>query len=147
MRSPFMRRILTAALLVFAGVWANACNKSDIGECCEVLPGNPATLPELEYRPGTPPSPIDNIKIDPGFNCDGLACVVYAGSPAAYCTQECEFDDNCPKGFSCLPVLESQACDEDHVTEEITDDCPPGAVTTKDKFCVKLSAHDCRTSD
>lgn len=127
--------IAFAASLVFTG----AC-KDDVGQCCEVLPGGDESLiPQPEQRDdGTF---IDNIKLNSGFDCESFVCVSYKGS-RAFCTQECAFDDACPDGFRCEPVLESAPCDYQNETPDESDDCPPGTITPEDKFCVRDN-HQC----
>ena len=66
---------------------------------------------------------IDDISLDPGFDCEFLTCVSYQGSNA-YCTRKCEFPENCPDGFDCVSVIAS-------------DPGPDSNIGPNDKFCVR----------
>src|SRR5687767_8579339 len=101
-----MPRVLTFVLFAVAVcAVATGCDKSDVGTCCKVLTGRP---PELIPTPMRTPEGewIDDISLDPAFDCEFLTCVSYQGAKA-YCTQKCEFDTNCPENFVCLPVIQS----------------------------------------
>ena len=106
--------------LVCAG--AMGCDKSDVGTCCKVLDGRDPMLipvPKMTDRGEW----IDDISLDPAFDCENLTCVSYQGSNA-YCTQKCAFDDSCPKDFKCVPVIAS-------------DPGPGSNLGPDDKFCVR----------
>ena len=66
---------------------------------------------------------IDDISLDPAFDCENLTCVSYQGSQA-YCTQKCAFDDSCPDEFECVNVIAS-------------DPGPDSNLGPNDKFCVR----------
>ncbi len=67
---------------------------------------------------------IDDISLDPAFDCDNLTCVSYQGS-MAYCTERCQTDASCRKGYSCVPVIQS-------------DPGPNSNIGPNDRFCVKM---------
>jgi hypothetical protein len=75
----------------------------------------PMMTPEGEW--------IDDISLDPAFDCEFLTCVSYQGAKA-YCTQKCEFDSNCPEDFTCVSVIAS-------------DPGPGSNIGPDDKFCVR----------
>jgi hypothetical protein len=105
-------------------VWSVAvgCEKSDVGTCCQVLPGRPMELIPVPMQTDKGEW-IDDISLDPAFDCENLTCVSYQGSNA-YCTQKCEFKENCPDEFDCVPVIAS-------------DPGPDSNIGPNDKFCVR----------
>lgn len=118
-----MTRSLTFVLVVLSVCFgASGCDTSDVGTCCQVLPGrNEMVIPQPMQT--TEGEWIDDITLDPAFDCDFLTCVSYQGS-RAYCTEKCESDDSCPKDFVCLPVIQS-------------DPGPNSNIGPGDKFCVR----------
>ena len=103
-----------------------SCSDTDVGQCCRPIDG----ADDVQI-----PTPIqtDNglqnaIRRDPKFACDFLTCVAYEGSEA-YCTRDCIDDGDCPDGFDCLPVLQ-------------TDTGTLSQIQKDDKFCVR-PAHQC----
>jgi hypothetical protein len=115
-----MARLLCVAFALAAS--AAGCVGSDVGTCCQALPGR---NPELIPVPKTNAMGqfIDDISQDPAFDCFALTCVSFRGS-MAYCTEPCQADDGCPDGFSCMPVLQS-------------DPGPDAPIKPTDKFCVR----------
>ena len=102
------------------------CNDDDVGQCCSLIDGADAGLIPM-------PEPVDGgstnaIRRDPRFNCEFLTCVAYQGSPA-YCTRDCVDDSDCPDGFECRTVLQS-------------DPGPTSEIQIDDKFCVRDN-HQC----
>ena len=117
--------LCVSALMVLTGALA-ACNDDDVGTCCSAIDG----VENVEI-----PQPIVSedgvqsaIRRDPNFACDFLTCVAYRGSEA-YCTRDCVDDNDCPDGFECLPVLQS-------------DPGPGSQIQIDDKFCVRDN-HQC----
>lgn len=102
---------------------AAACTSDDAGVCCKVIAGGDDSLiPQPEFNDAG--DPRDIIAQHPQFDCSGLACVSFQASPA-YCTHACRDADDCPEGFACEPVLQSEP--------------PPGSqITPDDKFCVRV---------
>lgn len=123
--------LLAAALAITAtGV---GCEKDDVGTCCVTL--SPDTADRIPVAPTpNPADPNDTqssvIRQDPTFDCSGLTCTAYQGSKA-FCTRQCYDDAECPEGFTCSPVLES-------------DPGPDAQIQPEDRFCVRVS-HDCDT--
>lgn len=119
--------LLTAALALAV----TGCEKDDVGVCCEVL--DPAKADRIPVAPEPDPANMSQasvIRQDPTFDCSGLTCTAYQGSKA-FCTRQCNEDAECPEGFSCLSVLES-------------DPGPDSQIQPDDKFCVR-TGHDCDT--
>lgn len=113
--------VLLFATVAFTSVLVG-CTNDDVGQCCQVLDGrNPDLIPVAEKNDRG--EYIDDISLDPAFDCEFLTCVSYEGS-MAYCTRTCEFDDNCPEGFVCRRVLES-------------DPGPGSNVDPNAKYCVR----------
>jgi hypothetical protein len=101
-------------------VWVGACNESDVGRCCDVVPGGDESLiPQPRVEGGTL---INDIRQDPGFDCSSLTCVTFLGSEA-YCTAPCDEADDCPDGFTCRSVLTSTPA-------------PDASIQPSDRFCV-----------
>ena len=98
------------------------CLDSDVGVCCKVVAGADGSLiPQPETNMSG--DPRDVIAQDPKFDCSQVFCVSYQGSPA-YCTRQCRDASDCPDGYACQPVLQS--------------DPPEGSqISPDDKFCVK----------
>ncbi len=114
-----MRALLALGCVAFAFA---ACSESDVGRCCEVLIQNGEDLLPVseEISPG---KFINDVSRDPAFDCESLTCVAFLGSEA-YCTAACSSDEDCPGGFVCVSVLQS--------------DPPPGSsITAEDMFCVR----------
>lgn len=111
--------MLVASLLVWG--LAAGCAKEDTGQCCTVFAGSdPDLIPKPEFNGA---DPISVVRVHPDFDCENLTCVSFKGSQA-FCTKECAFDDGCPEGFTCQPVIESN----------------PGPMSNlgpDDKFCVR----------
>lgn len=97
-----MRRL---AWVVAVGLSGSACDDSDVGRCCTVI-GD--VEPDPTPTPGVTPDGdvINNISLDPAFDCESLTCVAFDGAPA-YCTARCESDTDCPEGFRCAQILRS----------------------------------------
>jgi hypothetical protein len=105
-------------------VLSAACSKEDTGQCCKVLPGRePTLIPQPESGDD---GPRNVIRIDPAFDCENLTCVSYQATPA-YCTKECAFDDGCPEGFACEPVI-------------VSDPGPDSNIRPGTKFCVRVQS-------
>ncbi|MEM7679011.1 MAG: hypothetical protein AAF449_23790 [Myxococcota bacterium] len=107
--------------------FALGCSDDDVGRCCRAIDGaDNVVIPQpIETDNG-----IQNaIRRDPNFDCDFLTCVAYEGS-AAYCTKGCDTAEECPEGFECRAVLES-------------DPGPGSQIRPEDKFCVRV-AHVCQ---
>lgn len=122
-----------ALLTTLFAMAASGCLADDVGTCCEVLdPAKADRIPVAEPRdPMDPLSPQASvIRQDPTFDCSGLTCTAYQGSKA-FCTRQCNDDGECPEGFTCTAVLES-------------DPGPDSQIQPEDKFCVR-TAHDCDT--
>ncbi len=117
-RSPWPAAL--AALALAAVLGAVGCQKDDVGTCCKVLPGSDQNLIP---RPDPENPALDLIKLDPAFDCSGLTCVSYQGS-AAYCTRECTEVADCPEGFDCRSVLQS-------------DPGPGSNLRPSTKFCIR----------
>lgn len=121
--------LLTATLAI--AVTGMACDKDDVGTCCVVI--DPTLADRIPVAPEPDPADVNMtqasvIRQDPVFDCSGLTCTAYQGSKA-FCTRQCNDDAECPEGFTCAPVLES--------------DPGPGAqIQPDDKFCVR-TGHDC----
>ena len=131
---PSNRRIFchgAALALVLTAFTATTtgCLEDDVGTCCEALDEEREALIPVAPDPDPVTGQVANvIRQDPGFDCSGLTCTAFEGS-AAFCTRQCEDDEDCPEGMSCRAVLES--------------DPGPGAmISVDDKFCVR-SPHDC----
>lgn len=119
-----MSMTLRPLLLLGLGLSLAACADSDTGECCTTLPGRTAEIPtsttsgsssRVEYE--------DSVIQDPAYDCDTLTCVAYHGMPA-YCTERCDKDSDCPDGFTCETVLDS-------------DPGPDSAISGDARFCVQ----------
>lgn len=125
-RTPALLIALAAVTVSTAG-----CLEDDVGTCCEALDEAREMLIPVAPEPDPMTGQVANvIRQDPGFDCSGLTCTAYQGS-AAFCTRECQETEDCPEGFECQPVLES--------------DPGPGAmIQPGDKFCVR-APHDCTT--
>lgn len=119
---PHVRNRLLG-LFCFAVLAATGCNNSDAGVCCKVIPGGDESLiPEPETNASGDPK--DVVSQHPVFDCNDLVCVAYKGKPA-YCTTFCRDASDCPEGFACEPILESEP--------------PAGSqLGPDDKFCVKV---------
>lgn len=117
----------TALLIAGLASLTPACNQDDTGICCQVLSGRD---PNLVPKPEKAPSGewINAIKLDPAFDCSNLTCVSYQGTNA-FCTKACQEVGDCPEGFACEPVLQS-------------DPGPGSNIQPGDKFCVKVG-HAC----
>ena len=126
----------SAAVLIAAMV--AGCTKDDVGTCCKTLDDAKTSLVPLF----DPAKPLDDVSRNPAFDCDAMNCVVYRASPKAYCTRKCTADTECPGGFVCAPVLQSEPCDSTKKTVQTDDDCEEGAILASDKFCV-AEAHRC----
>ncbi len=102
------------------------CSEDDVGKCCEAIEGaqNVAIPMSIQTEDGFQ----NAIRRDPNFACDFLTCVAYQGS-STYCTRDCTDDDDCPRGFECRTVLQS-------------DPGPTSAIQPDDTFCVR-AAHQC----
>lgn len=121
------RRFGLWALALSVTTLAAACNSDDTGNCCRVLAGRDANLvPKPEKAPSG--EWINAIKLDPAFDCSNLTCVSYQGTNA-FCTKACQEADDCPEGFACEPVLQS-------------DPGPGSNIQPGDRFCVKVG-HAC----
>lgn len=121
-----LRCALGASALIAMGSLLAGCNNDDVGTCCTAIDG----AEDVEI-----PQPIVSedgvqsaIRRDPNFACDFLTCVAYQGSEA-YCTRDCIDDGDCPDGFECRPVLQS-------------DPGPGSQIQIDDKFCVRDN-HQC----
>lgn len=133
MRLTLKHRILTVFSTAILSAVGIGCLQDDVGTCCQVL--DEANMSVIPIAP--PPDPMDenpvagsSIRQDPAFDCSGLTCVAYQGSKA-FCTRQCEEDADCPEGFTCGNVLDS-------------DPGPNAMLQADDKFCVR-TAHDCDT--
>lgn len=128
-------RIRALLLVVTLGLGASttACLKDDVGTCCQVLDETKSDLIPVAPEPTSPNGdPASVIRQDPAFDCSGLTCTAYKGTKA-FCTRQCYSDSECPDGFTCGQVLES--------------DPGPGAqIQPEDRFCIKVN-HDCSTYD
>lgn len=126
-------RVLIALSVAGLGLLGTGCLKDDVGTCCQVLDESKTNLIPVPPEPdpmSENPTQANVIRQDPAFDCSGLTCTAYQGS-TAFCTRQCEDDAECPEGFTCGPVLES--------------DPGPGAmIQPGDKFCVR-APHDCET--
>jgi len=112
---------LRAAILVATAAGLGACNDEDIGRCCTVLIDDQSLIPVSE--PTGDGDFSNDIARDPAFDCSSFTCVAFRGSEA-YCTDFCDSDEDCPEGFECRPVLQS--------------DPPPGStIGPEDRFCVR----------
>jgi len=124
-------RVLIALSAAGLGLLGTGCLKDDVGTCCQVFDESKMDLIPVppEVDPADPTAkPASVIRQDPAFDCSGLTCTAYQGSKA-FCTRQCEDEADCPEGFSCAPVLDS--------------DPGPGAmIGPNDKFCVR-TAHSC----
>jgi hypothetical protein len=113
------------ALGLLGAAALTGCPRDDVGTCCTLLPGADVALIPVP-DPANPDQ--DVIRLDPSFDCSGLTCVSYQGSKA-YCTRECQAVADCPVGFDCRTVLQS--------------DPGPGAnIRPTTKFCIR-DAHVC----
>lgn len=130
MRSLTSRLLSSLSVLTLCALWLTACSNSDVGECCESIPGRDSKLPVSTVNNDEKnPSYTDAVKLDPAFDCASLTCVAYRGMPA-YCTEPCHSNKDCPKGFSCEKVLAS-------------DPGPTSYIQPDDRFCVK-EKHTCK---
>ena len=119
------RTIVTFLTTTMLLVSLSGCN-DDIGTCCKALNEETrAKIPVPDENGG------DRIRQDPMFDCSGLTCVSTAGSPT-YCTRPCRSADDCPKGYTCEPVLQS-------------DPGPGSTIGPDDQFCVSQNP-DCSST-
>ena len=102
------------------------CSDTDVGRCCRAVEGaEDVRIPE----PVQTENGLQNVvSRDRNFDCEYLTCVAYEGS-SAYCTRECFDGRDCPDGFECRTVLQ-------------TDPGPGSSIQFDDKFCVR-AAHQC----
>lgn len=99
-----------------------ACSESDAGVCCETVSGvDPSIIPMPGMTPGG--DVINDVSRDPAFLCNELTCVSYRGSEA-YCTVMCTRNSDCPEGFVCAPVLQSNPG-------------PGSPIQPDDRFCIR----------
>lgn len=94
------------------------CSEDDVGRCCMAIDGAEVEIPVAEGNQTA-------VRRDPSFDCDFLTCVAYPGF-SAYCTQECSEPGECPEGFQCEPVLQTDPGSP-----------VPGGITSDTKFCVR----------
>lgn len=126
-------RLLVLAAAAGLSAFGAGCLSDDVGVCCEVL--DPDKADRIPVAPTPEPGSefggqASVVRQDPAFDCSGLTCTAYQGSKA-FCTRQCNEDADCPEGFTCAPVLES-------------DPGPDSQIQPDDKFCVR-AAHDCDT--
>lgn len=123
---PYRR--LSLLCLLPLGLFVAACADSDTGTCCRTIPGRDATIPtSTTSKTGALVNYRDSVMVDPAYDCEMLTCVAYHSMPA-YCTEPCDADSECPKGFSCSTVLDS--------------DPGEGSIKASSRFCVK-DGHQC----
>jgi hypothetical protein len=130
MKAEMRWTLCLAALLSWTG-----CDDEDVGRCCRLVGAldRPDPIPMASFTPEG--SPINDIAIDPAFDCASLTCVVFepgmeAGADnQAYCTARCEAGEDCPAGFDCRSVLQS-APD------------PDAPIQPGDGFCVQADPRD-----
>ncbi len=117
---PGLRVPLAAAILAIGSLLVG-CSDDDVGRCCSAIDGaEDVVIPE----PVVTENGIQNaIRRDPQFDCEFLTCVAYQGS-SAYCTKDCIDDADCPDGFECRTVLQS-------------DPGPGSQIQIDDRFCVR----------
>lgn len=131
--SPMIARIvLSLTLMLGLAFIFGGCSNDDVGTCCEVIDPSKMDLIPVPPEADMSGEVADVIRQDPAFDCSGLTCTAYQGSKA-FCTRQCFGADDCPDGFECRTVLQS--------------DPGPGSTLTKDdRFCVR-APHDCETYD
>jgi len=120
-----MRWTLCLAALLWTG-----CDDEDVGRCCTLIGeiGRDDPTPTANFS--AEGSPINDIAIDPAFDCASLTCVVFQPSMEAgadnraYCTAPCALDEDCPVGFACRDVLQSAPG-------------PDAPIQPGDRFCVQ----------
>lgn len=121
-RAGGWRRVVT--LLTAIGSTGLLACEDDVGTCCMAFDdATRAKIPVPDAMGG------DRIRQDPRFDCSGLTCISTAGSPT-YCSRPCREANDCPNGYSCEAVLQS--------------DPGPGAmIGPEDLFCV-TTAPECQ---
>jgi len=120
-----MGRATFAAWVVGAAAAFFGCDDSDVGRCCEVIDADESIIPTSTR---TPTGDFRNdITRHPAFDCNSLTCVAFRNSEA-YCTERCNEAADCPEGFACEVVIESE---------------PPAgrSIGPDDRFCVRLRAN------
>ena len=110
---------IVVTLFTAGAVGLFACD-DDVGTCCMAFDDETrAKIPVPDESGG------DRIRQDPRFDCSGLTCISTAGSPT-YCSRPCRGTHNCPDGYVCEPVLQS-------------DPGPGAAIGPEDRFCVSAT--------
>ena len=126
LRPSLLREPALMIAAVAIGSLLAGCSNDDVGRCCRAIDGAENVVIPMPVQ--TENGLQNAIRRDPNFACDFLTCVAYQGT-SAYCTKDCIDDSDCPDGFECRTVLQS-------------DPGPSSQIQIDDRFCVR-EAHQC----